>query len=110
MKTQTEQWMDKAVELADRLTETGKKLDRAKELCAFYESRLKPDFGDGTKYEDEIDRLLAELTDMFEALLTQEMAEADPQAAKRKGYYEQATKLRRAAIAKVSGRVKERAA
>lgn len=40
---------------------------------------------------------------LLEALQYQEMAHADPQAARRKGYYDEATRLRRAAIAEATG-------
>ena len=39
-------------------------------------------------------------TDLLEALKYQEMADADPEASRRKGYYEEAARLRKAAIAK----------
>ena len=42
----------------------------------------------------------AAASDMFEALQWQEMAEADPEAARRKCYFERARELRRAALAK----------
>lgn len=42
--------------------------------------------------------------DLVEALKYQEMADADPAASRRKGYYEEAARLRKAAIAKAEGR------
>jgi hypothetical protein len=47
---------------------------------------------------DERDRVAA-ATDMLAALVAQEMAEADPAAVHRKGYFDIARKLRKAAIA-----------
>jgi hypothetical protein len=44
--------------------------------------------------------LAAAAQDMLEALQWQEMAEADPDAARRKGYFERARELRRSALAK----------
>lgn len=41
--------------------------------------------------------------DMLEALNYQEMADADPDASRRKGYYEYARELRRKAIGKAKG-------
>jgi hypothetical protein len=41
--------------------------------------------------------------ELLEALEAQEMAEWDPEAARRKGYFDRARELRRAAIAKAKG-------
>jgi hypothetical protein len=41
--------------------------------------------------------------ELLEALKYQEMADADPEASRRKGYYEEAARLRKAAIAKAEG-------
>lgn len=49
----------------------------------------------------ERDRLKESNAAMLEALKYQEMADADPEAARRKGYYDEARKLRKAALAKV---------
>jgi hypothetical protein len=54
-------------------------------------------------YLDERDRVAAAATDMLAALVAQEMAEADPAAARRKGYFDMAGKLRKAVIAKARG-------
>jgi hypothetical protein len=43
------------------------------------------------------------IAEMLEALHYQEMADADPAASRRKGYYEESARLRRAAIAKATG-------
>ena len=40
----------------------------------------------------------------FEALCAQEMAEFDPEAARRKGYFDNARELRKSALAKARGR------
>jgi hypothetical protein len=40
---------------------------------------------------------------MYEALCAQEMAEFDPEASSRKGYFINARKLRKAALAKARG-------
>jgi hypothetical protein len=48
--------------------------------------------------------VMAAAPDMLEALEAQEMAEWDPEAARRKGYFDRARELRRAAIAKAKGR------
>jgi len=40
---------------------------------------------------------------MFEALCAQEVAEFDPEAARRKGYFDRARDLRKAALAKARG-------
>ena len=49
-------------------------------------------------------RLIAAAPDMLEALKYQQFADYDPQASHRKGYYEEAARLREAAIAKAEGR------
>jgi hypothetical protein len=49
-------------------------------------------------------RLIAASLNMYEALKYQEMADADPAAARRKGYYEEAARSRRIALAKAEGR------
>jgi hypothetical protein len=45
-------------------------------------------------------QLIAAALDMLEALEAQEMAEADPEAGQRKGYFDHAREMRKAAIAK----------
>jgi hypothetical protein len=45
-------------------------------------------------------RLIAAAPELLEALQYQEMADADPEASRRKGYFEEARRLRRNAIAK----------
>ena len=47
-------------------------------------------------------RLIAAAPEMLDALKWQEMAEHDPEAARRKGYFKFARHLRRAAIAKAT--------
>lgn len=54
-------------------------------------------------YLDKRDRVAAAATDMLAALIAQEMADADPAAARRKGYFDRARNLRKAAIAKARG-------
>jgi len=57
--------------------------------------------------ESEVDanaHLIAAAPEMLEALQWQEMADADPEASRRKGYYDRARELRRAAIAKAEGK------
>jgi|SRR5579875_1254680 hypothetical protein len=49
-------------------------------------------------------RLISAALELLEALKYQEFADADPEAARRKGYYDEARRLRRAAIAKAEGR------
>lgn len=52
----------------------------------------------------DADRHLCEAaSDMLAALEAQEMAEYDPEAARRKGYFDHACKLRKAALAKARG-------
>ncbi len=48
-------------------------------------------------------RLVASGPDMLAALEAQEMAEADPESGRRKGYFDNARELREAALAKVRG-------
>lgn len=55
-----------------------------------------------THFEPDVQLKLA-APDMLEALKYQEMADADPEASRRKGYYEYARELRRKAIAKATG-------
>src|SRR5579872_1796279 len=47
--------------------------------------------------------LIRTAPEMLHALMYQEMADADPEAARRKGYYDRARELRKAAIAKATG-------
>jgi hypothetical protein len=47
--------------------------------------------------------LMAAAPEMLEALEAQEMAEWDAEAARRKGYFDRARELRRAALARVKG-------
>jgi hypothetical protein len=54
--------------------------------------------------QERLARWIAATPDMLEALKYQEMADADPAASRRKGYYEAAARLRKAAIAKAEGR------
>jgi hypothetical protein len=54
--------------------------------------------------QDANAQLIKAAPDMLEALLWQEMAEHDPEASRRKGYFDRARELRRAAIAQVKGR------
>ena len=42
--------------------------------------------------------------DMLDALKAQEMADADPEASRRKGYFDRARDMRRAALAKAEGK------
>ncbi len=49
-------------------------------------------------------RLISAAPDMLEALKAQEMADYDPEASRRKGYFERARQLRKAALAKVEGK------
>jgi hypothetical protein len=46
-----------------------------------------------------IERLQQSNAELLEALEAQEMAECDPQASRRKGYFDHARELRKAAIA-----------
>lgn len=43
------------------------------------------------------------VAELLEALEAQEMAEWDPEAAQRKGYFDRARELRRASVAKAKG-------
>ncbi len=47
--------------------------------------------------------LMAAAPEMLEALEAQEMAEWDPETARRKGYFDRARELRRAALARAKG-------
>lgn len=52
---------------------------------------------------DDEARLRDAAPDLLEALEAQEMAEWDPEAAQRKGYFDRARELRRAALAQAKG-------
>jgi len=67
------------------------------------DNELAQVFARDTQEELEIARLMAAAPDLFEALSFQAMADADPAASSRKGYYEEAARLRRIAIAKATG-------
>lgn len=75
---------------------------------SFYAESCKTDYLFRLDFSDEIAEpevrrslnLIAAAPQMLEALEWQEMADADPAAARPKGYYDRAAELRRAAIAK----------
>lgn len=66
------------------------------------DNELAQIFAPGTQEQVEIARIMAAGPEMLEALRYQETADADPAASRRKGYYEEATRLRRIAIAKAT--------
>lgn len=49
-------------------------------------------------------RLIAAAPEMLDALKAQEMADADPEASRRKGYFDRALDMRRAALANAEGK------
>jgi hypothetical protein len=82
-------------------------LDAAEECTKDYPWDEFAAYGDdGTELLHILDdkaSLVNAAPDMLEALEAQEMAEWDPEAARRKGYFDRARELRRAAIARAKG-------
>jgi hypothetical protein len=77
-------------------------------LCQWAEAALRndkrdPDYEERNEEWSAIRPLFAAAPEMLAALEAQEMADADPQASRRKGCFERATQLRRAAITKATG-------
>ena len=90
-------------EEADRLLGLADQFLEDWAIDAVEDGQPDPDYEQCQKDWEAIRPLLAAAPVMLDALTWQEMADADPAASRRKGYFEHARRLRQVALAKARG-------